>query len=334
MAVEGVIFTQIVDMNWDQAIYTASPNNTINVAQFAAKGSGTNIGIALTPKGTGYISAQVPDGTVAGGNARGANAVDLHTKRTVATAVASGECSALVGGQQCIASGTNSGCFGGTGNQATGTNSVCIGGAGSTASGTNAVALCDGVASGNNSVVGGSDCAASGVTSFAIGVGAEATSDTAISLGRYCKAYRMGMFAHGSTLFSAAGDVQFFRQVLANKTTTNAAVELFINQAFGSVRMVLVANTVLHAIVTVIGSKSDGSAVAKYIRQVTIKRVGSTTSLVGSVETIGVDEAAGTSIAITADDANESLKIEATGIAAETWRWVAVVEGAELGIGA
>jgi hypothetical protein len=73
--------------------------------------------------------------------------------------------------------------------------------------------------------------------------------------------------------------------------------------------------------------------VARYIRQVTIKNVSGTTSLVGSVITIGTDDAAGTSISITANDANDALKIEATGVASETWRWIAVIEGAELAYG-
>ena len=75
------------------------------------------------------------------------------------------------------------------------------------------------------------------------------------------------------------------------------------------------------------GAKSDGSAVAAYERQLRIKRVGNTTSLVGTVNTIGTDEAAGTSLSITADDTNESAKIEPTGVLSETWRWEAVIEG-------
>lgn len=330
MATEAIIFQQIVDINWDQAIYTASPNNSINVVQFAAKGSGTNIGIALTPKGTGYISAQVPDGTAAGGNARGANAVDLHTKRTTANAVASGECSALIGGQQSSASGTNSACVGGTGNSASGIGSVIIGGNGSISSGNYAIVLSRGTASGANSIAGGSDVLASGPNSICFGASCISSADGSICVGRYGRAHRLGMFAHSSTLFSTSGDVQYFIQPVANKTTNNTPTELFCNQAFGSVRVVLIAGSILHANIFVTGSKSDGSAVASYQRQVTIKRVGNTTSLVGTVNTIGTDEAAGTSLSITADDANDSLKIEVTGVSGETWRWVGVVHGTEL----
>ena len=90
---------------------------------------------------------------------------------------------------------------------------------------------------------------------------------------------------------------------------------------------------IMHVTIHVLGSKSDGSAVASYMRQVTIKNVGGTTSLVGTVNAIGVDEVAGTALSITADNTNDSLKIEVTGIASETWRWTASVFGCELAYG-
>jgi len=76
-----------------------------------AESAGTgaaNIGIALSPKGTGAITAQVPDGTIAGGNARGANAIDLQTSRAVNTQVASGSGSIILGGHNNTSSGIDS----------------------------------------------------------------------------------------------------------------------------------------------------------------------------------------------------------------------------------
>jgi hypothetical protein len=334
MAVEAVIFQQIVDINWDQAIYTASPNNSINVAQFAAKGSGTNIGIALTPKGTGYISAQVPDGTATGGNARGANSVDLQTRRSQAASVASGIGSGILCGIGSQAIGENAGVLCGSGNGANGIRSSVISGSASVSTGTNAcVGGLSSLASGENALAFGSSAQATAANSAAIGSVTLTDGEGGFASGIFSRAHRRGMRAHAGTGFATNGDAQSFLHTLAGKTTTNAAVELFLSSA-GTGRIVLLTNTAVHAKVTILGSKSDGSAVAKYMRQVSIKRVTNTTSLVGSVEIIGVDEAAGTSIDITADDTNESLKITATGIASETWRWIAVVEGAELGIGA
>ncbi len=303
MATEAIIFQQIVDINWDQAIYTASPNNTVNVVQFAAKGSGTNIGIALTPKGTGFISAHVPDNVASGGNTRGASAVDLQIIRGFPDHVASGQGSAIIGGRN---------------NRSTGQFSVSTGS-------TN-------LASGDTSFCTGNANIASGIYSTCLGSFGFAGGDRSTHLGTGASAHRWGMVALGlSASFSTTGDNQFFFNAAFGRTTTNAAAELLVTS---NVRIGIRAGTVNHCMVFVTGSKSDGSAVATYMRQVTIKRVGNTTSLVGTVNTIGTDEAAGTSISITADDTNDSLKIQATGISGETWRWYATVMGQEMVIGA
>ena len=291
MAVEAVIFTQIVDVNWDQAIYTASPNNTINVAQFAAKGSGTNIGIALTPKGTGYISAQVPDGTFAGGNARGVGSVDWQSSRSALGQVASGVRSFIVGGRENAASG-------------------------------------------ESALAGGISCTSSGQYSFAFGVSSAATQQGSVAIGSSCAATAIGSIATGRNATANIwgmrshgfdSGVQKIYWGLVGKTTSNALVELLT--PIVPIPYVLPTNTAMVGLLQILGSKTDGTAFAKYTRQVSIRRTGATTQLIGSVETVGVDEAAGTSIAVTANDVNESLKVEAAGIVGETWAWAAVFSG-------
>jgi len=120
---------------------------------------------------------------------------------------------------------------------------------------------------------------------------------------------------------------------LRNKTTNATPTTLFTDGS--AARLTIPSGKILFADVLVSGIKSDGSAAGCYMRKVAIKNVGGTTSLVGSVETIGTDieDNASTDIAITADDTNDALKIEVTGIASETWRWVAVVEGLEIAYG-
>jgi hypothetical protein len=71
---------------------------------FEASGTDTNINAVLSPKGNGALIAHEPDGTTAGGNARGSYAVDLQTIRTAATQVASGNYSIIPGGWSNIAS--------------------------------------------------------------------------------------------------------------------------------------------------------------------------------------------------------------------------------------
>jgi hypothetical protein len=328
MATEAVIFQQIVDINWDQAIYTASPNNTINVAQFAAKGSGTNIGIALTPKGNGYISAQVPDGTAAGGNARGIYSVDLQSIRQTATQVASGAYSTIAGGFRNTASGTHAFAAGDS-NIASGGYSIA-GGRSCTASGTESVALGQSAqATASGSVAIGISATASGAQSYSLGQTCTASAENTLATGNGAVAHFSGMRAHGGANI-AAGAAQEVAFALSGKTTTNVEVILFMRAAF---RAVLRTNSVWTGILHITGAKSDGSAIARYHRQVAISRVGSATALVGGVVAIGTDIDAGTSINITADDTNEALSVGVTGIASETWRWVAVFHGAELVIG-
>jgi hypothetical protein len=117
---------------------------------------------------------------------------------------------------------------------------------------------------------------------------------------------------------------------MSGTTSGTTPAELFVEEG-GTTRFTIGSSLVYSLTVSIVGTKSDLSQVARYLRQVTIKNVAGTTSLVGSVITLGTDEAAGTSIAITANDTNDALKIEVTGITAETWRWTAVCHGVRHG---
>lgn len=303
--------------------YTASPNATVNHASLQATGSTTNVSVSIVPKGSGSFSLQVPDGTSTGGNARGANAVDLQTTRTAATQVASAPAS-IVAGQNNTCSGTGAGSavFGvgcsstqawnlvaGNGNTAAGYSSICLGEFSANSANSGAAAI-------------GRQVNVSGTYGFGCGLLTEVPAVAGFACGDSSRARLWGEFAHASGRFAANGDCQRVSIVLRGKTTTNAAVELV-----DPTRFTIPAGFIFHGTIKISGAKSDGSAVAAYERQVRIKRVGNTTTLVGTVNTIGTDEAAGTSIAITADDTNESAKIEATGLLNETWRWEAVIEG-------
>lgn len=105
--------------------------------QIAARSAGTgaaNVGVAFTPYGTGALSAQVPDSTTTGGNARGASSVDWQRTRNAATQVASGANSTLGGGYRNTVSAQYATVVGGDTNVASGQSSVA-GGSGNTASG-------------------------------------------------------------------------------------------------------------------------------------------------------------------------------------------------------
>ena len=326
MATEAIIFQQIVDINWDQAIYTASPNSTINVVQFAAKGSGANIGIALTPKGTGYISLQVPDGSTANGNARGEKCVDIQVGRNAANQVAGGISNICVGEGNRTDSGTSS-------NYLFGNYQACINGYLSTLLGAyNVSASPENTLVGNsNSASGGGNCilgrgnAVSSTGSIVVGVSCQNSGGASLFVG--------GFFGFGSVHFSrvhgggtSLGRGQEVCLISYASTTTNAEVECL---TAGSTRWTLRSNSILSGTLYVTGNKSDGSAIASYERQIRIKRVGTATSIVGTVNTIGTDDAAGTSISITADDTNEALRVGVTGVTGEAWTWTAIFHGLE-----
>ena len=74
-----------------------------------AAGADANISAIIgQPKGTGALLAQLPDLTANGGNARGANAVDLQNFRTNPQQVASGQYATIPGGVGNTASGDRS----------------------------------------------------------------------------------------------------------------------------------------------------------------------------------------------------------------------------------
>jgi hypothetical protein len=331
--------------NITETLNTASPNNTVNAEQLAVTSGTTNVNLVLTPRGTGgFMLGAPPDGTATGGNIIGVRAVDLQLNHGgIATRVASGSDS-FAAGTSNTASGTSSASLGssntssgnetftaGNGNSATSNQAVALGFS-NTASNFTAIAIGrTNTASGSRSIALGVTNTASAQSSVSIGEENNASGAQSKATGYRALADRYGLQSRAAGFFAAVGDAQSVLFVARNKTTTNSAVTLFLDGS--STRLTVPSGKILHLQVTLLGSKSDGAAVASYMRQVTIKNVAGTTSLVGTVNTIGTDEAAGTSIAITADDTNDALQIAVTGITSETWRWVAVVEGVEMAYG-
>jgi hypothetical protein len=297
---------------------TSTQNNVAITNQHAGE---TNSALVLTPKGTGaFILGPKPDGTAVGGNARGENATDLQTgTRSAATRVASGALS--------FAAGAN--------NTASGSRSVALG-SGCTASAGWAFSCGRDNASQTGdytTTVGGQNNIANSFSAIVAGGNASTASGSFAGIcgGFQTQADRYAMQAHGSGQFSAKGDAQRARFVLRNKTTTNSAVELFLDGS--STRLTIPSGKIFAFTINISGVKSDGSAVAHYLRQYALKNVAGTTTEVYAPVTIGSDNASGTSIALSANDTNDALKVEITGILDETWRWVASVDAVEIAYG-
>jgi len=239
-----------------------------------------------------------------GGNARGAGAIDLQMGRTAATQVASG-----------------------ANNVAIGLNNTASGAAGS-------VAIGNTNTSSNASIPScalGWSCIASGGGGFTFGFGNEVNASYGISGGERSLSNRYGMHAFASGRFAASGDAQRARFVLRCKTTTNSAVEMALDG--GTTYLGIPSGKVIACTINISGVKSDGSAVAHYVRQYAVKNVGGTSSDVYAPITIGSDNASGTVIALSANNTDDTLRIAVTGISAETWRWVASVDAVEIAYG-
>jgi hypothetical protein len=248
--------------------------------------SETNSALVLTPKGTGaFILGPKPDGTSVGGNARGANSIDIQLTRTNANQVASGSA--------CVAIGT--GC------RAASNDAVVIG--------TSAVSTAI-----RNVAIGYSANAAA-EDGVAIGQLSAATGNRGIALGRIARAERRAEFA--TLPFNAI----YWGGQTTNDTATVLNLDAIATNRFTIAANTALAVDIL--LVARRSDTADKWLVAR--RFLGIRRDGSNnTSLIGSVQTLGTDQSEGSpswSFTLTADDTNEALQLEVTGAASETVQW-------------
>lgn len=159
---------------------TSVPNDIIPIDAFiATDASYADIDVALVAKGIGATLAQVPDGTVAGGNKRGLYATDLQKTRGVASAVASGAYSVVVGGQTNTASAFYTVATGGASNTASSHYSFVGGGQSNTASTDTHATVCGGesnTASSQHAFIGGGTLNISSGSASTVGGGAANTA--------------------------------------------------------------------------------------------------------------------------------------------------------------
>jgi hypothetical protein len=165
-----------------------SVNGTTTTAAFEAVGAAADISAVILPKGMGAILANIPDGTVAGGNMRGTYAIDLQRNRNTNTQVASGIYSVIINGSNNTALSDYGFIGNGTNNTAwaysfigNGQNNVAYGGSTVTSGNDNTTeaALCV-ISGGNNNhilnvgsqnaiIVGGVNNTVTGIQSVIVG---------------------------------------------------------------------------------------------------------------------------------------------------------------------
>jgi hypothetical protein len=296
-------------------IFAIQPNVTLTPS-----GNATAYALVLNPKGAStLIIGNKPDGTSTGGGQRGGASFDFSSSRTTVNQIASGFASFLMG-NECTASANFSLAFGYRAN-ATGAQSIA-GAWENTAS-----------ASGSMAWGGTANIANAQYATVVNGQNNRAQAQSTIGFGENSNADRRSMIAHAGGQFWTFGDAQRSCFVMRNKTTTNSAVELFLDGS--STRLTIPSGKVLGLTINITGISSTGAAVAHYMRQYALKNVAGTCTEVYAPVTIGTDNAAGTSIALSAYDvgAVEALRVEVTGTASTIWRWVASVDAVEIAFG-
>jgi len=208
---------------WTESETAATQQNTRWIPNNVA----ADVTAVIEPKGTGANTAQRPDGTTTGGNARGDYATDWQKRRTNANQVASGTDSVISGGRNNRASGTDSAVIGGRNNVSSGVDTIS-GGISNTASGSESIALGSSntasgtysVAIGRNNtasaegakvignsstatggysqVIGGNQNTASGIRSMASGDGSISSGAYSTALGFNSDSYLQGLRANSS----------------------------------------------------------------------------------------------------------------------------------------
>jgi hypothetical protein len=274
------------------------------------------------PRFGGLILGDKPDGTIVGGNIRGYGAVDLQTNRNGQNAIASGTFSFIGNGQNNTASGTRAIVLGGTGNTANNTDAVVCGGEANGASGVRSI-VCGG--SSNNATAqwacigGGTENSNGGLAAFVSGASNTATgAQSGVLCGRNGRADRDNMFAHATGLFAVGGDAQTVRVSLRNRASTATAVELFMGYN-ADTRFTIPSGKTMSALINIIAATSGGEFANRYIRAVTIANRGGTTALRGAVKDIDTDEQiGGADVTISANDTNDAIRIEFSGVAPVT----------------
>lgn len=304
-----------------------SPNATVPVHSLTAAGAETNIDIALIPKGTGAILADIPDGTASGGNKRGDYAVDLQLSRLDATSVASGNYSftacydSRASGAYSIAIGRNA--------DATNTDSIAIGPL-SNANGIGSICIGNGTVTGQDAVgIQGTNSISDGYSSINFGNGADARGT------RGKKTFGGGNFGGSATGVSQVGTHIVIRET-TDSTPSILAYDNVDETVVNFATTILDDSTAYAITARVIGRDTSTGDVYHVVVEGTAKRgVGAATTVLDGTPvytTISQSAgAAGWSVSLVANTTRGSAEIQVTGETGTTIHWVCKFDTVEVG---
>ncbi|DAZ90884.1 TPA_asm: putative tail fiber protein [Cyanophage Cy-LDV1] len=320
--------------HFTESVNTSAPNATVPVVRLLATNAATNVDAAFTPKGTGAILAQIPDGTTVGGNKRGSGAVDFQSSRSAATQVASGTRAAILTGANNTNSSANGGILGGTSNTLSNAGGAIAGGQNNTVSNSNAfcgAGLSNTVSGNQAGVVCGVSNQATEQRAF-VGGGLEnqATGESSWIPGGVQSSTR-GLFAAYS--WSGARRSSNFDNQCIGMTvqggTTNATPLILTAQRGGASTsnvMVLPNNSCWTGTVHITGRSSGGDVYYRRLDVVGARGASAATTTVKATSpayTFTDTGLTGVSVTVVANTTRGSLEVEVTGLAATTIDWFA-----------
>jgi hypothetical protein len=228
----------------------------------------------------------------------------------------SGTAAAIIGGQVNAATNTNAVVVGGTNNSSDGGNSAVVGGSTNTAS------------VGNAAVIGGTNNLSDSINTVVIG-GAQGT--TRNITGNFVTP------ASNAPISSSLG-VQQLATLLLGRQTTNATATVLTSNTFAAstTNQVILPNNSAYAFQgTVIANVTGAGDTSAWKFEGVIKRGANaaSTTLVAAVTPTVIAQDVGAvtwAVAVTADTTNGGIKVEVTGAAATTIRWVCKIETTEV----
>lgn len=275
-----------------------------------------------------------------GGNARGADAVDLQVVRAAATQVASGTRAFAGAGRNNTVSAIDAAVVGGDTNAATVDYAFVGGGISNTASAASAtVAGGDAnTASGSQSAIsGGVDNTASGSQSFIGGGEGNVASGgySSVPGGVNALANKWAQRSLSAGSFGAFGDAQASELIWRISTIdATANVEMFLD---GSSAIATIPNNTTWGFDIILVGRSSAGVEAVWSVRGAIHNNGGTTALTAAVTTAMIaDGTGGTwgvvgSFVVDADNVNDALRLRVTGAAATNIRWTAHARIIEVG---
>lgn len=170
---------------------------------------------------------------------------------------------------------------------------------------------------------------------FSIGDSCLNDGGNGITFGKHAKANIVSSIATAYGRFDDTGDAQKELNIMHVATTDSTATEVLYTDDWMPqyLKYFIPDGGQYYCTVRVNGSNDGGSVYYCATRQLVIKNNGGTTSLNGTVQTVGTDITSGDvgGISLTADDTNDYLKIEVTGKPSTSMRWVVEIDALQVG---